>query len=121
MFIHNYSGIDSNEEDMDDIINELETDTLKTGEISFKDFTIFMSRKVNSTYTSDQVKIAFHVFEGSGCPPGYVKSIDLIKALTTYGTSKLSEHQAADLVRQLDADQNGLIDYNNFVSMMMNT
>ena len=32
-----------------------------------------MSRKVNATYSSDQVKAAFRVFEATA-PPGYVRS-----------------------------------------------
>lgn len=37
-----------------------------------------MSRKVNATYTSDQVKQAFRVFEGSA-PAGLVKADALIR------------------------------------------
>lgn len=77
-----------------------------------------MSRKVNATYTSDQVKAAFRVFEATA-PPGYVRSDTLVRALCTYGTEKLSETQARELVSQLEADANGLINYSEYVSMMM--
>lgn len=77
-----------------------------------------MSRKVNATYTSDQVKHAFKVFEGAS-PAGYVKADGLIKALCTYGNDKLSEEQAIDLVAQLEVDQNGVINYLSYVDMMM--
>jgi len=99
-----------------------------------------MSRKVNATYTADQVKSAFKVFEGSA-PAGYVRADALIKYITvsllarfvvrysftchrhlcTYGTEKLSLEQAQDLVAQLEVDATGLINYVEYVNMMMST
>ena len=77
-----------------------------------------MSRKVNATYTSTQVKQAFKVFEGSA-PPGYVKAEALTRALCTYGVEKLTLDQATDLVSQLETDVNGYINYNEYINMMM--
>ncbi len=77
-----------------------------------------MSRKVNATYTSDQVKNAFKIFEG-GAPGGHIKADALIKSLTSYGTEKLTEEQAQELVSQLEPDVNGLINYSDYVDMMM--
>lgn len=77
-----------------------------------------MSRKVNASYTSDQVKSAFKVFEAPG-HPGMIKSEALVKALCTYGVEKLNEAQAKDLVSQLEADANGYINYIDYVHMMM--
>ena len=88
------------------------------GDIDFEEFVAVMSRKVNANYSSTEVKAAFRVFEGSN-PPGYVKPDNLVKALLTYGNEKLSEEAAHDLVSQLEVDMNGLINYNEYVSMMM--
>ena len=79
-----------------------------------------MSRKVNATYTSDQVKGAFKVFEATS-NPGYIKADALIKALCTYGTEKLSEDQAHELVSQLEVDATGYINYSEYVNMMMSS
>ncbi len=77
-----------------------------------------MSRKVNASYTSDQVKSAFKVFEAAG-HPGMIKAEALVKALCTYGSEKLNESQAKDLVSQLETDANGYINYADYVNMMM--
>jgi len=77
-----------------------------------------MSRKVNATYTSGQVKQAFKVFEGTA-PTGFVKADALTRALTTYGTEKLTLDQATDLVAQLETDANGYINYVEYINMMM--
>jgi len=88
------------------------------GNIDFEEFVAVMSRKVNATYTSDQVKTAFRVFELGG-NPGHIKVDALVKALCTYGTEKLTEAQAKDLVSQLETDSFGNINYVDYVNMMM--
>lgn len=104
-----------------------------------------MSRKVNATYTADQVKVAFKVFEAPN-NPGKIRAEALIKALCTYGVEKLTEeqgyiilctanikflplavfpycpyHKAQDLVSQLEVDSNGYINYVDYINMMMSS
>jgi len=73
---------------------------------------------VTATYTADQVKSAFRAFEGNG-PKGHIKVEHLVKALTTYGSERVTEEQALELVGQLEPDQNGYINYIDYVNMMM--
>lgn len=82
-----------------------------------------MSRKVQPTYTPDEVKAAFKVFETSnaGLPQGHVRTSALEKALTTYGTEKLSLEEAQDLLSQVDPDNAGVINYIEYVNMMCST
>jgi calmodulin len=111
-------GIDASPEEIDKMI--LEIDENGDGDIGFEEFVAVMSRKVKAAYSADQVKVAFRVFEeenSSGCVP----ADKLIQALCTYGTDTLTEEQATDLVSQLDVDANGLINYNEYVNMMMST
>ena len=116
-------GIDATPEEIDLMINEIDQDS--NGEIDFEEFVAVMSRKVNATYTSSQVKSAFKIFETgkgeSACPVGHIKVDTLIKSLTSYGTEKLTEEQAIELVSQLEPDVNGLINYNEYVDMMMHS
>ena len=77
-----------------------------------------MSRKVNATYTSEQVKNAFKAFEGNA-NPGFIQADKLLTALTTYGADKISQEQAAELISQMEPDQNGNINYVEYVNMMM--
>lgn len=109
-------GIDASPEEVDLMISEIDSDG--NGDIDFEEFVAVMSRKVNATYTADQVKQSFRVFEGQ-CPPGFVKAEALMKALSTYGTEHLSEDQARDLVGQLEIDMNGQINYLDYINMMM--
>lgn len=62
-----------------------------------------MARKVQPTYTPEEVKAAFKVFEtpAVGMPPGHVKTSVLERALTTYGSEKLTLEEAQDLLSQV--------------------
>ncbi len=99
--------------------NESIAALLGTSSLCLAEFVAVMSRKVNATYTADEVKQAFRVFEGSA-PPGHIRLDVLERALTTYGADKLSHEQAAELVHQIEADPHtGLFNYADYVSMMM--
>lgn len=60
-----------------------------------------MSKKVNSNYTPQQVKNAFKVFQSEGSGLNMIHVDDIIKALTEYGSHKLTIEQAKDLVTQV--------------------
>ena len=88
------------------------------GEIDFDEFVQVMSRKVNADYTSDQVKRAFRTF-ALGAPSGMV-SLDAIKeALMNHCTEKLDKDQVEELVAQLETTADGLLNYEEYVEMMM--
>lgn len=108
--------IQSKPEEIEMMINEIDKD--KSGSIDFEEFVTVMSKRVNTKYTSDQVKGAFKTFEGNAAP-GYVKADVLVRALTTYGTEKLTEEQAQELISQLEVNSDGYINYNDYVNMMM--
>ena len=97
------------------MVDEIDQDG--NGEIDFDEFVTVMSRKVSTSYTPDQVKAAFKVFERDG-PPGYVSMAQLEQALTTYGTEKLSLSDAQELLAQIEPDENGMVNYVEFVNMM---
>ncbi|CAM9248217.1 unnamed protein product, partial [Discosporangium mesarthrocarpum] len=108
-------GIDATPEEIDLMIDEIDQDN--NGEIDFEEFVAVMSRKVNASYSADQVKGAFKVFEGNA-PPGHIKIESIIKALTTYGNEKLTMEQAQDLVSQLEPDHNSMVNYVEYVNMV---
>mmetsp|Transcript_18528 Transcript_18528/g.44557 ORF Transcript_18528/g.44557 Transcript_18528/m.44557 type:complete len:168 (+) Transcript_18528:136-639(+) len=114
-------GLKPNQEELDAMIREIDEDG--NGEIDFDEFVQVMSRKVQPTYTPEEVKGAFKVFEtpNAGLPPGHVKTAALERALTTYGTEKLSLEEAQDLLSQVDPDHTGSINYIEYVNMMCST
>uniref|UniRef100_A0A6T8JY02 EF-hand domain-containing protein n=1 Tax=Hemiselmis andersenii TaxID=464988 RepID=A0A6T8JY02_HEMAN len=114
-------GLKPNQEELDAMIREIDEDG--NGEIDFDEFVQVMSRKVQPTYTPEEVKAAFKVFEAAtaGLPQGHVKTSALERALTTYGTDKLSLEEAQDLLSQVDPENTGVINYVEYVNMMCST
>eukprot|EP00802_Teleaulax_amphioxeia_P019933 Tamp_20188.p1 GENE.Tamp_20188~~Tamp_20188.p1 ORF type:complete len:179 (-),score=38.76 Tamp_20188:460-996(-) len=114
-------GLKPNQEELDAMIREIDEDG--NGEIEFDEFVQVMSRKVQPTYTPEEVKAAFKVFEtpSSGLPSGHVKTTALERALTTYGTEKLTLEEAQDLLSQVDPENTGSINYVEYVNMMCST
>lgn len=114
-------GLKPNQEELDAMIREIDEDG--NGEIEFDEFVQVMSRKVQPTYTPEEVKAAFKVFEtpNAGMPSGHVKTSALERALTTYGTEKLSLEEAQDLLSQVDPENSGSINYVEYVNMMCST
>lgn len=110
-------GIDATPEEIDTMIKEIDQDS--NGEIDFDEFVAVMSRKVSATYSSEQVKSAFKLFEGSS-PEGFVRVEVLANALCHDGGDKMTREQADDLISQLEPDRNGMINYVEYVDMMMN-
>jgi len=114
-------GLKPNQEELDAMIREIDEDG--NGEIEFDEFVQVMSRKVQPTYTPEEVKAAFKVFEtpNAGLPGGHVKTTALERALTTYGTEKLTLEEAQDLLSQVDPENSGSINYVEYVNMMCST
>jgi len=82
-------------------------------------------RRLDPGYTSEEIKNAFEAIQiDSGCEKGKVHVDALVKFLTTYGSenSKIdfTEDRVRNLVLQIEQDQNGYVDYEEYVNMMMN-
>ena len=107
-------GLRPSQEELNAMVDEIDSDG--NGEIDFDEFVTVMSRKVNTSYTPAQVKSAFKVFERDA-PSGMVTMAALEQALTTYGSEKLSLSDAQELLSQIEPDENGLINYVEFVNM----
>ena len=112
-------GLKPNQDELDEMIREIDEDG--NGEIEFDEFVQVMSRKVQPTFTQDQVKQAFKVFEqpNSGLPAGHVRTHVLERALTTYGVEKLTMDEAQDLLSQIDPQNTGVVNYLDYVNMMV--
>ena len=110
--------IDTNSEEIDNMIAELDEDS--NGCIDFEEFCAVMSRKVSASYSGEQVQEAFKLFTTPDDPSGTVSLNELVTALTTHGSAKLSIEEATALLVQLEPDAEGRIDYEGYVSMMMN-
>mmetsp|Transcript_47658 Transcript_47658/g.120771 ORF Transcript_47658/g.120771 Transcript_47658/m.120771 type:complete len:162 (+) Transcript_47658:92-577(+) len=108
-------GIRTTTEELKLMVSEI--DENGNGEIDFDEFVQVMCRKVNTDYSSDEVRKAFKVFSGSA-PDGCIRTKDLEKALQVYGREKLSAEEAKNLVAQIES-VDGNFRYDEYITMMM--
>jgi len=84
-----------------------------------------MSRRLKVPYTSDEVKQAFKIFTDDATTverkPGFIHRDDVVNALTTYGTEKMSKERALELIQLLEPDDaTGMIHYSQYIDTMLN-
>merc|ERR1711988_931919 len=108
-------GLKASQEELDRMIDEIDKDG--DGTIDFNEFCSVMSHRVSQTYTPEEVKHAFKVFQGEA-PPGYVNVKHLEQALMTYSGDRQAVTDAVDLLLQVDPDGTGYINYVEYVDMM---
>ena len=109
-------GIHTTQQEIDKIVAEI--DENNDGEIQFEEFVAVMSRKVNASYSSEEVIEAFRLFAGDS-PPGHISLEQLEIALTQYGTNKLTIDKAIKLIENLETDENGYFNFDQYVNLMM--
>ena len=99
-------------------INEMmrEVDLNQDGKIDFDEFMILMTRSSPDTQTEEEVINAFRVFDKEG--NGLIASSELKHIMMTIG-DKMTEEEADEMVNEADIDEDGMINYEEFVRMMM--
>ena len=102
----------------EDEINEMmrEVDLNQDGKIDFEEFMILMTKSSPDTKTEEEVINAFRVFDKEG--NGLIASSELKHIMMTIG-DKMTEEEADEMVNEADIDEDGMINYEEFVRMMM--
>ena len=93
-----------------------EADLNKDGKIDFEEFLSLMTRNSPETQTEDEVINAFRVFDKEG--NGLISSAELKHIMMTIGDT-MTEEEADEMVNEADIDEDGMINYEEFVRMMM--
>lgn len=103
------------------MIHEIDADD--DGQVDFKEFVAVMSKKVSTDYTNADVKAAFRLLSGESATSTknqHVISLEqLQKSIFTFSSGKLSWDQCLELTSQLEVDNQGMVNYNDYVNMMM--
>ena len=96
------------------MINEVDSDG--SGTIDFPEFLTLMSQKMRDTDSEQEILVAFSAFDKDG--KGYLSSGDLRHAMSNFG-EKLTDEEIDDMIHEADMDDDGKINYNEFVNAMM--
>ena len=93
-----------------------EVDLNSDGKIELDEFITLMSRNSPDTQTEDKVINAFRVFDKEG--NGLIATAELKHIMMTIG-DKMTEAEADEMIHEADIDDDGVINYEEFVRMMM--
>ncbi|SPP75545.1 neo-calmodulin [Drosophila guanche] len=95
------------------MINEVDSDG--NGSIEMAEFCSMILRKMHDTNHEDELRDAFRVFDKEN--NGYITSAELKVVLTALGL-KLPDDEIEEMIREYDIDQDGHLDFEEFVNMM---
>ena len=105
---------DDQRKELQDIFDQFDKD--KDGKIDFDEFMILMTNNSPETQAEEEVINAFRVFDKEG--NGLIASSELKHIMMTIG-DKMTEEEADEMVNEADIDEDGMINYEEFVRMMM--
>ncbi|AES82664.1 putative EF-hand domain pair protein [Medicago truncatula] len=96
------------------MMNEVDTD--RNGTIEFREFLNLMARKLKESEAEEEFKEAFRVFDKD--KDGYISPSELRSVLSTIG-EKVTDEELEQMIKTADLDGDGLVDYQEFVRMML--
>ena len=108
-------GMNATEDEIEAMVNEI--DTTGEGEIEFRDFVTVMSKKVDSSYHTEEVVRAFKKFAGADVPTGFIEAKQLEELLAK--APDIDAKLAAQIVMQMEPGENGLINFVQYINMML--
>lgn len=107
-------GQNPTEAEILEMIKQVDKD--RSGTINFSEFVALMEEKMKTVDTEEDVRDAFRVFDVNG--NGQISAHELRHVATNLG-EKLTEEEANEMIRVADSDGDGLIDYKDFINMMI--
>ncbi|XP_031477040.1 calmodulin-like [Nymphaea colorata] len=107
-------GQNPTDEELREMIGEV--DVNGNGTIEFVEFLNLMARKTKETDAEEELKEAFKVFDKD--QNGYISAEELRNVMINLG-EKLTDEEARQMISEADTDGDGLVNYEEFVKIMM--
>lgn len=106
-------GETKSDEQLEQMIAEVDVDG--NGTIDFEEYLEMMAKKMQNSGSADQIREAFKVFDKKNC--GYLTVDELRHIMTNLG-EKLTDEEVDEMIREVDLDGDGHIDYEEFTQML---
>ena len=99
--------------ELDEYIKQVDTDG--NGTISFQEFCEMMAKQIKESDPEEEMVAAFKVFDKNG--DGKISRAEFGQVMENLG-EKLTKEELDDLIGESDLNNDGQVDYNEFVKMM---
>jgi len=93
----------------------MESDLNGDGTIDFEEFAEMMKKKSSETDQTEALKEAFKIFDRN--KNGYIEKSELKSVTTTMG-QKLTDEEFAEFWREADVNNDGKLDYDEFIKII---
>jgi len=111
-------GSNPTEADIKALMEDADSKATPNGRIEFTEFAeIVETHRKSKEEEKEALLQAFGIFDKNG--DGTINKEELRQALTTLGFGKLSNDEVEELFSEADADENGYIDFNELVRVMV--
>merc|ERR1712088_24523 len=100
-------------QELENMIKEVDIDG--NGEIDFDEFLAMMAKKLKETDLEEDIREAFRVFDNKNS--GTISTQELRHIMSNLG-EKLKDHEIDEMILHADTNGDGVINYNDWVSMM---
>jgi calmodulin len=107
-------GGNPNPKEIEEMINAI--DKNDTGKVEFKEFIELFAKKFNPHNDEVILHEVFKKIDKDG--NGVISAQELLQMMTTWG-EKLTEQEALEIIKEADTDQDGSINYKEFVKMIL--
>jgi len=106
-------GWNPTEAEVNRMIAEVDVD--HNGKMDLMEFIMMMHNQVGNTDTMEEMKMAFRAFDTDG--DGKVSKEEFRLCMLNFG-ERFGEEEIEEMVKQADTDDDGFIDFTEFVSMI---
>ena len=107
-------GTNPTEPELQEMIDEVDVDG--NGTIEFSEFLAIAARKIKDSDMEEEIRKVFRVFDKND--NGFISFNELRRVLTNLG-EKLSDEEVVEMIEEADLDNDGHINYEEFVTMMV--
>jgi len=107
-------NLNPTETEIEDMINEVDSD--RNGTIDFEEFCKMMTNPTKEVDFEAEMKSAFGVFDHDGS--GTISLDELRKVMQSFGEI-LTDEELDTMIKEVDTDGDGQIDYKEFMQFML--
>jgi len=106
-------GQNPSDAEIQDMINEVDVD--QSGTVDFEEFLKMMTTETKGVDLEQEMRSAFKVFDVDGS--GTISPDEIFKLMASLGEN-LSEEEIKSMVKEVDSNGDGSIDYEEFVNFI---